>query len=80
MVFIENDGVLFRGPARGVPQEVWNAAERRFEPYRGAGQPRDVSWGSVIDEAEAQRMMNAGGQPEQQPAAQDAPQGQQGQA
>lgn len=76
-VFIENDGALFRGPARGVPQEVWNGSE--FVPYRGAGQPRDVSWGTVIDEAEAQRMMGQGQQqPAQAPAAPQ--QGQQGQA
>lgn len=60
-VFIENDGALFRGPARGVPQEVWNGSE--FIPYRGAGQPRDVSWGTVIDDAEAQRMMGGAQQP-----------------
>lgn len=62
-VFIENDGALFRGPARGLPQEVWNGSE--FVPYRGAGQPRDVSWGTVIDEAEAQRLMGQGGDAQQ---------------
>jgi len=60
-VYIENDGALFRGPARGVPQEVWNGSE--FVPYGCAGQPRDVSWGTVINEAEAQRMMGGAQQP-----------------
>lgn len=81
MIYIENEGALFRGPARGLPQEVWNAAERRFVPYRLAGQPRPIDWGNVIDESEAQAIMNAGGQQADQQPAQDAPeQGQQGQA
>ena len=73
-VFIENEGALFRGPARGAPQEVWNAAEGKFVPYRLAGQPKPIDWGNVIDEAEAQRMMG-GTQQAEQPE-----QGQQGQA
>lgn len=68
MIYIENEGALFRGPARGVPQEIWDGTA--FVPYRGAGQPRDVDWGTEIDEAEAQRMM--GGQ-QAQPDAQQAP-------
>jgi hypothetical protein len=57
MVFIENEGALFRGPARGVPLEVWNAAEGKFEPYKLAGQPRPIDWGNVIDEDQAKRLM-----------------------
>lgn len=59
MVYIENDGALFRGPARGVPEEVWSPSKRAFVPYKGAGKPRDVSWGSVISEAEARELMGA---------------------
>jgi len=57
MIFIENEGALFRGPARGVPQEVWSAAERKFVPYKLAGQPKAIDWGNVIDEAEAKKLM-----------------------
>lgn len=62
-VFIENEGALFRGPARGLPMEVWNTGEQRFVPYAGAGRPRDVSWGTVISEAEARELMGSGEAP-----------------
>lgn len=70
-VYIENEGALFRGPARGVPQEVWSAQDGKFVPYKLAGQPKPIDWGQVIDEAEAQKLMGGGAQ---QPA-QDPPQG-----
>lgn len=57
MVYIENDGALFRGPARGVPKEVWSAKEGKFVPYAGADKPRGIEWGTVISEAEAQELM-----------------------
>lgn len=57
MVYIENEGALFRGPARGVPLEVWSAAERKFVPYAQAGQPKPIDWGDVVTEEEAFRMM-----------------------
>ncbi|MNV78821.1 hypothetical protein D3C71_1723370 [compost metagenome] len=57
MIFIENDGALFRGPTRGLPQEAWSARERRFLPYAQAGEIRPVDWGHVITESEAQAMM-----------------------
>lgn len=62
MIYIENEGALFRGPARTVPQEVWNAAQGKFVPYAMAGQPKPIEWGNVIDEAEASRMMGQGAQ------------------
>ncbi len=55
LLYIENDGALFRGPARGVPLEVWNGSE--FVPYKPAGQPKLVDWGTVISEEEAQFFM-----------------------
>lgn len=57
MIYIENEGALFRGPARAWPKEVWNGSE--FVPYKGAV-PKDVDWGDEIDEAEAQKFMGAG--------------------
>ena len=65
MLYIENEGALFRGPARGVPLEVWNASEGKFVPYKLAGQPKPIDWGNVIDEAEAKELMGVSddGQP-----------------
>jgi len=67
MIFIENEGALFRGPARAWPKEVWNGSE--FVSYQGAV-PKDIDWGDEIDETEAQRLMGQRPQGEQQPAAQ----------
>ena len=60
MIFIENEGAIFRGPARAWPKEVWDG--QRFVPYEGAV-PKGVEWGDVVDEAEAQRMMGGARQP-----------------
>lgn len=57
MIYIENEGALFRGPARAWPKEVWNGSE--FVQYKGAV-PKGIEWGDEIDEAAAQRMMGAG--------------------
>lgn len=56
MIYIENEGALFRGPARAWPKEVWNG--REFVPYKGAV-PKDIDWGAEVDEAEAQQLMGA---------------------
>lgn len=61
MIYIENEGALFRGPARGVPKEVWDAAEGKFVPYKLAGQPKPIDWGNVIDEEEAKKLMGDAG-------------------
>lgn len=68
MLYIENEGALFRGPARGVPQEVWNESQGKFVPYKG-GQDKPVDWGNVISEEEARAMMGAGHDGEQLQAA-----------
>lgn len=56
VVYIENEGALFRGFARAWPQEVWNAKEKKFVPYKGHV-PKEIDWGDVISEAEARKMM-----------------------
>ena len=58
LLYIENEGALFRGPARGVPLEVWSSQERKFTPYKLAGLPKAIDWGTVISEEEAQRLMD----------------------
>jgi hypothetical protein len=55
MVYIENDGALFRGKARGLPTEVWNSAARAWKPYET--QPKPIEWGTVISEDEANQIM-----------------------
>ena len=57
MIYIENEGALFRGPARAWPREVW--VNGQWQAYRGQV-PRDIDWGNEIDEAEAQRLMGQG--------------------
>lgn len=56
MIYIANEGALFRGPARAWPKEVWNG--REFVPYKGAV-PKGIDWGEEVDEAEAQQLMGA---------------------
>lgn len=56
MIYIANEGALFRGPARAWPKEVWNG--REFVPYKGAV-PKGIEWGEEVDEAEAQQLMGA---------------------
>lgn len=68
MLYIENEGALFRGPARGVPKEVWDESERKFVPYKLAGQPKPIDWGNVIDEEEAKKLM---GETSDDPAAKE---------
>lgn len=62
MIYIENEGALFRGPSRAWPKEVW--VDGAFKPYSG-NVPKDVDWGDVIDEAQAQKLM--GGAEAEQP-------------
>lgn len=58
MVYIENEGALFRGPSRSWPKEVWNGKE--FAPYQGSV-PKPIEWGDVISENEAKSMMGGNG-------------------
>ena len=60
MIYIENEGALFRGVARAWPKEVWNG--QKFVPYKGVV-PKGIEWGNEIDEAEAKQLM--GGEQEQ---------------
>lgn len=54
LIFIENEGALFRGPARAWPKEVWTGSQ--FAPYTGTV-PKPIEWGNVITDAEAARLM-----------------------
>jgi hypothetical protein len=52
-VYIEHEGMLYRGPARAWPQEQWNHG--RWLKYDGPV-PKDVEWGDLVDEAEAEEL------------------------
>jgi hypothetical protein len=54
LIYIENEGALFRGSARAWPKEVWDGS--KFTPYTGQV-PKGIEWGHVIDENEAKRLM-----------------------
>lgn len=56
MNYVENDGVLFRGYGRSMPQEIWTGSH--WLPYKGEV-PKPVEWGYDLNEAEAQKMMDA---------------------
>jgi hypothetical protein len=58
MVFIENDGALFRGPGRAVPLEVWAGPERGFVPYSFDGDCKSQEWGWIISEDEANEIVS----------------------
>lgn len=72
MIYIENEGALFRGPARAWPKEVWNGSE--FVPYKGAV-PKEIEWGDEIDEAAAKKLMGGADQAAAEPDQAEAKKG-----
>jgi hypothetical protein len=56
MIFIENDGVLYRGISRGWPKEIWSRRQRKFVPYTGRV-PKPIEWGYEINDSDALAMM-----------------------
>ena len=52
MRYIENEGALFRGYARGYPEEVYSFRQGKWLPYTGSV-PKSVEWGEFITEADA---------------------------
>lgn len=56
MVYIENEGALYRGPSRGIPLEEWNGS--KFAPCRPPSQSRPITWGCVITDDEAKKIMD----------------------
>lgn len=52
MRYIENEGALFRGYARGYPEEVYSFRQGKWLPYTGSV-PKGVEWGELISEADA---------------------------
>jgi hypothetical protein len=58
-VFIEEDGVLYRGVARAWPDEVWSTRTGTFLPYRGST-PKPTDWGEVIEAHAAEKLIRSG--------------------
>lgn len=56
MIYIENDGALFRGPSRSLPKEVWFKTTGAWQAYKRAT-PTPIEWGTEITEDEAKAMM-----------------------
>jgi hypothetical protein len=56
MVFIESRGVLYRGPARALPKEVWDPQNLQWRPYIGAV-PKPIEWGYGISQLQAWRTL-----------------------
>jgi hypothetical protein len=56
MIYIENEGALFRGFSRSWPQQVWSPKKRQFVPYTGKT-PKGIEWGEEISAAQAIGMM-----------------------
>lgn len=54
-MLIENEGALFRGPSRGLPQEVWDAEAKAWKPYEGKV-PKPIGWGEQVSEEEAKAL------------------------
>lgn len=56
LIYVENDGAIFRGPSRAWPSEVWSAKSGAFVPYKG-DIPKGIAWGNIITEEEAAKLM-----------------------
>ena len=59
MIYIENEGAVFRGKSVSYPTEIWSRKSSAWIPYTGRV-PKDSEWGSEIDEAEAKRLTGEG--------------------
>lgn len=42
MQYIENEGALFRGPARTIPREVWSPKTGEWSEYKGSAKGEEA--------------------------------------
>jgi hypothetical protein len=56
-VYVEHEGVLYRGFGASHPQEYWASEERAWKPHAGAGEQKPPEWGCRLSEEEAHEMM-----------------------
>ena len=66
LIYLENEGALFRGINRGHPTEVWHPHEQRWAPYTGRVW-KPVEWGHEITKHEAERLMGVDAHLERRP-------------
>lgn len=56
LIYIENnEGLLFKGVAPGLPDERWSDKDKAFVKYDGG--PKPEGWGTKISAAEAMKIM-----------------------
>lgn len=48
-VYIESEGLLYRGPSVAEPEEIWHYPGQRWVPYPGYTGPVAEDWGREID-------------------------------
>lgn len=56
MVYIENEGALFRGVSRSLPAEVYSFRTKEWSAYTGR-MPKPIEWGNEISDEEAEAMI-----------------------
>jgi hypothetical protein len=56
MIYIENEGALFRGGSRANPAEVYDFKAKEWSAYTGKV-PKPIEWGDIISADEAEQMM-----------------------
>ena len=56
MVFIESDGLLYRGPTVREPVEIWHYPDGEWVPFRYYTGQEPEGWGKEIDEARAEAL------------------------
>lgn len=56
LVYIEHEGMLYKGVSRAWPEQVYDYRDRNWHPYKGST-PKPVDWGETISEAAATVMM-----------------------
>ena len=52
LMYVEDDGILYRGADRYHPSEIWHYGRKCWVPFHGGAQ--DPGWGAVVDAAHAE--------------------------
>ena len=56
MVFIESEGLLYRGPSVHEPLEIWHYPHKVWVPFCYYEGPVDDDWGKEIDASRAEAL------------------------
>ncbi len=63
-VYIESEGLLFRGPSATEPEEIWHYPGQRWVPYPSYESPVAQDWGCEIDAQRAEILKTNNGDAE----------------